>query len=280
MFQPIHSWASIRVSGADRFEFLQGQLTQDLDKIRDGQPMLAGWANAKGRLLCIAWVLDWNDAVHLILPANLIDSVARRLGMYVLRSQVEISQPDTAVWFLTNKDSEESAPIPCFKSTFCIFQLNNSSRLMLGFGQLPDTIAGTDNAHTDTEWRAACITAGLPWVYQATNEIFVPQMLNLDLLNAISFSKGCYVGQEIVARTQNLGRIKRRMFAFETNGTNIQAGAAVSAGDDNAGTVVDAVADGEHTQLLAVIRLEKLKAELNVNGAILRATELPYPVPQ
>ena len=80
MFQPIHSWASIRVSGTDRFEFLQGQLTQDLDKIRDGQPMLAGWANAKGRLLCIAWVLEWRDAVYLILPADLTDSVARRLG--------------------------------------------------------------------------------------------------------------------------------------------------------------------------------------------------------
>jgi len=281
MFQTIKTWTSIRVSGADRYDFLQGQLTQDMDKIRDGQPMLAGWANAKGRLLCVAWVLDWHDAIHLLLPAELADTVAKRLRMFVLRADVEISLADTKVWFLDNNYTEEDAPIPCFEKDFCLFQLNASSPLMLGFGELPDGVAdtGDDLPDADSTWRAACISAGLPWVYAATSETFLPQMLNLDQLEAISFSKGCYVGQEIVARTQNLGRIKRRMFGFSTGGKTIHAGDAVKAGEDTAGTVVDAVCvDGQY-RLLAVIRLEKLDAELKVNGATLKPAELPYSIP-
>lgn len=286
MFQPLESWATVRISGGDRYEFLQGQLTQDLDTIRDGQPKLAGWANPKGRLLCIAWVLDWQNAVHLILPAEQQEFVAQRLGMYVLRSDVEISQPDTAVWFLRQNKPEDSMPIPCFEKDFCLFHTGNSGTLMLGLGQLPEPIRNDTEGHSDInrDWRSACIQAGLPWVYKSTRESFVPQMLNLDLLDAISFDKGCYVGQEIVARTQNLGRIKRRMFGFETvtetGAELVQPGDTVTVGNDTAGIVVDAVNVDGQTRLLAVIRLEHRDAKLSINGSALHPAELPYPLPE
>jgi folate-binding protein YgfZ len=135
-----------------------------------------------------------------------------------------------------------------------------------------------------TAWRLANIRAGIPTVWAETRESFVPQMLNLDLLAAISFSKGCYVGQEIIARTQNLGRIKRRMYRFETPAAaEIQPGDPVYADGSSAGTVVDAVTTGKISELLAVIRIESMVHTLSLaeSGAIpLASVQLPYSVPE
>jgi len=130
-------------------------------------------------------------------------------------------------------------------------------------------------AYREREWRLAGIRAGLPQVYPQTYETFVAQMLNLDLLGGIDFEKGCYTGQEIIARTHFRGAIKRRMFRFECAGEPPVPGTRVLAGEQHAGDVVDA-AGGE---LLAVINLAQQDVELAVEGGVrLKKLPLPYSV--
>ncbi len=127
--------------------------------------------------------------------------------------------------------------------------------------------------YREIDWRLAGIRAGLPQVYPETCEAFVAQMLNLDLLGGVSFEKGCYTGQEIIARTHFRGAIKRRMFRFEYAGQPPTPGARVLAGEQHAGDVVDAAAG----ELLAVISLAQQETELRVeNGAQLKKLPLPY----
>ncbi len=127
--------------------------------------------------------------------------------------------------------------------------------------------------YRETDWQLAGIRAGLPQVHPATYETFVAQMLNLDLLGGVNFEKGCYTGQEIIARTHFRGAIKRRMFRFECARQPPAPGTRVLAGEQHAGDVVDA-AEGE---LLAVITLAQAHAELKLeSGAQLKKLPLPY----
>jgi folate-binding protein YgfZ len=134
-------------------------------------------------------------------------------------------------------------------------------------------------AYREREWRLAGIRAGLPQVYPETYETFVAQMLNLDLLGGINFEKGCYTGQEIIARTHFRGAIKRRMFRFECACPPPAPGTRVLAGEQHAGDVVDAAATSDGCELLAVINLAQVDAELVAEGgARLKKLPLPYAV--
>jgi folate-binding protein YgfZ len=132
-------------------------------------------------------------------------------------------------------------------------------------------------------WVLAAIAAGVPEIVEATRELFIPQMLNLDLLDAVSFEKGCYVGQEIIARTQHLGRIKRRMLRARVAGGEVAAGMPVHARGEVTGHVVRAARDGAGgTELLATIGIADL-GEILETGAprmTLERLPLPYPVPE
>jgi folate-binding protein YgfZ len=134
-------------------------------------------------------------------------------------------------------------------------------------------------AYREHDWRLAGIRAGLPQVYPQTYESFVAQMLNLDLLGGIAFEKGCYTGQEIIARTHFRGAIKRRMFRFQCACPPPAPGARVLAGEQHAGDVVDAVATDAGCELLAVISLASQETELELEssrGARLQKLPLPY----
>lgn len=137
------------------------------------------------------------------------------------------------------------------------------------------------HAYREPEWRLAGIRAGLPQVYPETHEAFVAQMLNLDLLGGVSFEKGCYTGQEIIARTHFRGAIKRRMFRFACASPPPAPATRVLFGEQHAGDVVDAVAANEGCELLAVINLTQQDAALELEtsrGVTLRKLPLPYSV--
>jgi hypothetical protein len=134
-------------------------------------------------------------------------------------------------------------------------------------------------AYRELDWRLAGIRAGLPQVYPETYESFVAQMLNLDLLGGIAFEKGCYTGQEIIARTHFRGAIKRRMFRFRCPGPPPVPGTRVLVGEQHAGDVVDAAATSDGCELLAVISLAQADAELELEsnrGPRLEQLPLPY----
>jgi folate-binding protein YgfZ len=288
-------FAAIRITGTDRIDFLQGQLTQDLTRLTPEQPLLAGWASPKGRLLCIAWLVDWQDAIWMVVPRELIESLVRRLQMFILRADVQIEISEALVRPVTVK--QLAAATSSYKLpdkdilTHCYYNDNFFTILPAGgtgMGLQVQSAVPVDAATPAqlADWQLMNIRAGLPIVRKATQEEFVPQMVNLDLLDAISFTKGCYVGQEIVARTQNLGRIKRRMHGFCTTSTPasgpVTAGAPVYGPDGIAGQVVDAADTADGTELLAVIRLDCLEQALALQAdgqhPLVRQS-LPYNIP-
>jgi folate-binding protein YgfZ len=278
--------AAIKVSGTDRISLLQGQLTQDMTQLSPDKPLFAGWTNPKGRLICTCWLLDWDESVWLLLPAELRDAVAQRLAMYVLRADVQIERPDMAV------EPAQAGTADALSSDYnhpenndltnCFY---NNSIYFIEAAEAAGLAIGAAVPEGDmTAWRLANIRAGIPTIWAETRETFIPQMLNMDLLAAINFSKGCYVGQEIIARTQNLGRIKRRMYRFQLQTeAQLLPGAPVYADGKTVGNVVDAVTDGNVCELLAVIRIESQAVPLSLaeNGALaLTSAELPYSVPE
>ena len=133
------------------------------------------------------------------------------------------------------------------------------------------------DAQIEREWRLADIREGLPQIYAATREMFVAQMLNLDLIDGISFTKGCFTGQEIIARTQHLGRIKRRMFRLRLPAGTWTIGQAVLLDDGRAGRLTEVVSEGEEFEALAVLNLEASPPEADAPADAVAAHELPLP---
>ncbi|MGI9290067.1 MAG: hypothetical protein ACR2QG_02180, partial [Gammaproteobacteria bacterium] len=154
---------AIRVSGAERNDFLQGQLTQDMQSLQPGKAMLAGWANAKGRLHCVTWVLDWQNSTWLVMPAELCVAVAQRLGMFVLRADARVEVSDLPVMPASREAAmalikpEDSSASDCFyNENYLYFEPSGGLGLILG--KSPDD---TDM----TNWRLGCIRAGVPSVW-------------------------------------------------------------------------------------------------------------------
>lgn len=261
------------VAGDDRIDFLQGQLTQDVASLAVPGSALAGWATAKGRLLAVGQLVATPDALLWPLPADIVDDVQRRLGMFRLRARADIRLAGHAVAGLCGLDPAGTARAghvelgdepgaATISDGLVAARLIGDPTRALAFGP-PDTIgawlADTGFARADqNEWRLLDIRAGLPAVVAATAEAFIPQMLNLDLLGGISFTKGCYVGQEIVARTQNLGRIKRRMYRFRCAGsTRLEPGAVIYGPEAATGKVVMAARTDGDQELTAVVAIDE-----------------------
>ena len=215
-------YSKIIVSGADAFDFLQAQLSNDLRLLAERDELLTAWCNPKGRVICILRVRRNDGGYVLTLPAELAESVVKRLTLFRFRSRVEF----------------EAAP---------------AAPADLG-------IRGS----TD-DWLLDNLKSGRPEVWQAQSEQFTPHMLNLDLIGAVSFDKGCYPGQEIVARTHYRGATKRRTHRFKA-ARLVSAGARVSDGERDIGEVLNAIG----TDLLAVIPSDKADAALVVDGVPLQ----------
>lgn len=211
--------AAINASGHDAFTFLQGQLTNDLERLEAEAEILSAWCNPKGRVIWFGTVTRIEGGYALSVPPDLADDIVKRLLMFRFRAKVEFA------------------------------------------------IEAAD-AGVDAEF---LITNGYPFIGREQSEEFTPHMLNLDLLDAISMDKGCYTGQEIVARTHYRGKTKRRCLRFES-AEPVAAGDKVTEGDRSVGTVVNAAG----TDLLAVVPVDKADADLAVNGSKLQHLPLPY----
>ena len=218
--------------GPDAARFLQGQVSADVEKLAVGASTLAGLHNPQGRVIALLAISrSASDELFAILPVELTAAVALRLRKYVLRSKLQIVEVGDALRVVgTGTD------VPGFASAIW-----GTRRMLL----VPATRAGefdfTDSAAA--RWQSADIAEGLPQVYAATSETFVAQMLNLDLLGAIAFDKGCYTGQEVIARSHYRGRVKRRMQRWLSAATApLRAGDAVRSADGRGLAVVRAAA--------------------------------------
>lgn len=279
--------AVLRLTGTDRHEFLQGQLTQDITAASESHSLLWGWNNPKGRLLATGQLVQQPDATLLVMPAELAAASIARLRLFVLRADVQVETADLAVAGIeagTDSFSYEGLTL----DAAAMASVSDGERSLARVAGDParalllapaGKLTAASNTGLASGWELADIRAGLPTVTGATAEAFVPQMLNLDLLDGISFSKGCYVGQEVVARTQNLGRIKRRMFRYASP-MALEPGASLRDADDSqAGQVVRCASAGSGYELLAVVQLSATGGQLYGEGQALEQLPLPYPIP-
>ncbi len=293
----------IEFTGEDTQAFLQGQLTNDTKLITETSSQLAGYCTAKGRLL--ATLLLWKSPEGICgqLHGGIAASVQKRLTMYVLRSKVKVIDA-TAKWARLGVAGKTSEAIlgPLMGSLpqtpMATVQSNGAIVIRL-HGAIPRfEIIATSDVIADlraklesncvkadaTAWEWLDIHAGVAQIGPGTQEEFVPQMVNLDLLDGINFKKGCYTGQEIVARTHYLGKVKRR-----THLAHVDTSATPAAGDkiygeasaEPIGMAVNVTpAPGGGFDLLAELRLESVEAgEVRLagqDGPALTLLELPY----
>lgn len=276
----------LAVTGDDRAAFLQGQLTQDVARARADTTVMTGWADPKGRLMFAGHLFvarpGPEEALALLVPAELADVLLRRLRMYLLRAKAQVTLLDMPLAGLFGTPAES----PGAQSVRLHGQ--DGRHLLLGpaaddarCGAL-DQDPARDLAGARRAWKLADIRAGLPTVVAATTGEFVPQMVNLDLIGGISFTKGCYTGQEIVARMKYLGRVKRRMLRFGTAGDPPAPGASLHAGRGAVGQVVSSAPAETGSEFLAVVVLDDLPGPffLDEAGTLpARRLELPYDIP-
>lgn len=213
----------IEISGSDSQKFLQGQLTNDINELDTKPFQLSAHLNNKGRILANFIITKIAAATYyLITPEEIIELIIPRLKMFILRSKVNIIHSKQELCFST-KHSPDTPELEIFPQSYILLGEQASTN------------------ETDHLWKKAIIEHGLPMIYKATQEAFIPQHVNLDLINGLNFKKGCYTGQEIVARTHYLGKVKRRMFGFTTNYTPLIGQKVVSPKLNNqeVGIIVD-----------------------------------------
>lgn len=272
----------LRVIGADALSFLQGQVSNDTRRLTQGAPLLSAYSTPQGRVLAVLWLLPHPQGALLILPREIAAPLRERLGRFVLRAKVSIHD-DSLSCHVAGYHSEAALAAQGLPQPSDI-TLHAQGITLARLPQDPTRVIaiqsgsprGDDRASHD--WRLADIRAGLPQVYAATQEAFVAQMLNLDLLDAISFSKGCYTGQEIIARTQHLGRIKRRLFRLQLPDGPHAPGEAIRLADGRHGRLVDAVPVDHGSEALAVLNLDAGEASPPLEGEMpTQGTCLPLP---
>ena len=279
---PLPSLGVLRIGGADATGFLQGQLTNDLRLLDDGRTQLAACNTPQGRVIALLRLKKAGDAIYALLPADLLDRVYTLLRRFVLRSKVDlqIASDLQVAWVATPQSLPDDA-----SARLVTFEYPLGRRVIAAPADTWRSITGSGlpepSPHRLDEWLAAEIRDGQPQVFAATSEAFVAQMMNLDLIGGISFSKGCYTGQEIVARTQNLVRIKRRTFRYRVDGgTPPPPLAALMLDGAKVAEVLTCAARDGKFELLAVTSLEARGRVLELeDGRSVTPLEMGYTVP-
>ena len=300
---PLPELAVIRAEGPDAAPFLHGQLSQDVIHQGSSEARLAAYCSAKGRMQASALLLrPTEDQVWLVTDAGILPGWLKRLKMFVLRSKVQLADGGVQVWGLAGQAAlqalGDAAQGPVWSSqphaTGWLIRLPDVQGvprwLWLGAA---DASAWLDElpALAAQAWSCLEVLSGIPRITEATFDQFVPQMVNFELVGGVNFQKGCYPGQEIVARSQYRGTVKRRAFLAEVDGHAQAAQEVFAAGDTGqpAGMVVlaaalpadVAVSPGAH---LVLLELKVGAATETVtlgtpDGPALRFLPLPYDMP-
>jgi len=290
-------------SGPDAEPFLQGQLSNDLKTLAPGSVQLSSYNSAKGRML--ATLLIWRDgpeSFRALVAADLAETLRKRLSMFVLRSKLTVTDRSSADRVLgiggaRARDAVHAVfgAVPAaghvqVGETTTIVALPDGRLFVVAPAALAESLrSNLATAATEVSsevWRWLGIRAGMPMIVAATQDLFVPQTANWDLLGGVSFHKGCYTGQEIIARTQYLGRLKERMHLFHADGAIPPPATRLYGavfGDQACGTVVDAApAPDGGCDLLAVLQLTALEGALHLaapDGPAMALLPLPYSLP-
>jgi folate-binding protein YgfZ len=286
----------MRARGADAVKFLQGQLTNDVAALGADRARLAGFCSAKGRLQAsfVVWQLAPDDLL-LACHASVLPATLKRLSMFVLRAQCKLGDAGTE-WRLlgaagaTATDLAGDLPVwgkrpAAGGSVVRLPDVDGVPRAFLA-QPLSEPVPAAPELGLDT-WQLLEVRSAIPVIEAATVDQFVPQMLNYEVVGGVDFQKGCYPGQEVVARSQYRGTIKRRMFLFTVDAA-ARAGQEIFHSDDPsqpAGMVVNAApqAGAPGSAVLVEVKLAALDSGRlhlgHAEGPTLHRLDLPYPLP-
>jgi tRNA-modifying protein YgfZ len=306
--------AVLRVGGKDAVDFLAGQLTSDVRALLPGQSQLAAWCNPKGRVIVVCRVLCLVDQYLLVFPDDLADDTLTRLKRYVLRSQVDLSDerarfvatgcvgPGIGAVLRDRLGALPERPGALIEVAGLVV-VTHYFESVAGYGPRYLVLGATESvralreaavpAHASAPaWRVLEILSGVPVIQRATSEVYLPQMLNLEALGGLSFQKGCYPGQEVIARLQYRGEVKRRMFLAGAQLDDTRCDGVPTAGQPlfrrlrdgphKAGEVLAAERHRDGVALLAVIDIAASDTSLHLSdpgGPLLSLMPLPYAVP-
>lgn len=288
-------WGVIRATGAEAASFLHGQLTQDIQNLPAGQARLAGYCSAKGRLLASFIVMRGTaDELLLLCSADLLAPTLKRLSMYVLRAKCKLTDASAELAVVGVAGAQALAQLGAAQAAEGTVLLAAAGQLAVlpavqgvarGLWVGPAEAMPADLPALDAAaWEALEVRSAVPRIVAATVEQFVPQMINLELVGGVNFQKGCYPGQEVVARSQYRGTTKRRAALFAT-GAAAQPGQEVFDANDPgqpAGMVVNAAA-GQPAVALVEVKLAALAEPAlrlgSADGPALQPLALPYPLP-
>ncbi len=298
----------IAVQGEDAESFLQGQISNDVRELTENHSHLASHCSAKGRMIASFRAFRRAGVIYLQLPEENLAPLLKRLSLYKLRAKVELSDADAELARIGLAGDAAAELLGAHASSLPVSENDVTHHQQLTCIRLPGTIdrfeilgppalvselwktlhkGGAEPANRD-RWALQDIRAGLPTVYGSTVEAFVPQMANMQLIDGVSFTKGCYTGQEVVARMQYLGKLKRRMYRASVQaatpplpGDELTSGSSSSG--QGAGRVVDARPSGEgRYELLAVVEISAVEeggVRLGDTGPELTFLDLPYQFP-
>jgi tRNA-modifying protein YgfZ len=294
----------LKVSGEDASDFLQNLLSSDVREVNAQRAQISSFSTAKGRMLATFLIWKSGNDYFLHLPHSLCEPIRKKLSMYVLRSKVKITDAGDEIICLglagvEARDLIEECFVSIPQEPFAVGQFPNGSVIRFGADRFQIV---TTPEHAPALWKclndgarpagAACwdwlnIRAGIPIILPATQEEFVPQMANLELIGGVNFKKGCYPGQEIVARMQYLGKLKQRMYLAHIGGT-AQAGDKLYSAElqgQSCGMVLNAApAPNGGYDLLAVVQISSHDTQEVRLGSlqgeeVLSFQELPYAIP-
>ena len=305
------NWGLILAEGPDAGSFLQGQLTNDVLLLPAGQSRFSGYCSAKGRLLASFIVLKISsDKFLLVCHQNLIAATVKRLSMFVLRAKVKLTDASSEFQVLgyLGQAAADISPALVAAAPWHVSQQAESYFIQLhpgktSTGTLARVLQISQNRTSDDtplktapapsissqDWQLAEVLSGISMVQTESSEAFVPQMLNYESVEGVSFKKGCYPGQEVVARSQFRGTLKRRAFVVSCS-EPMQVGQEVFSADDKeqaCGMVSSAATSelaGSHKAQwwgIASLQLSALQNALHLeqaDGAALQAHALPYPL--
>ena len=299
---PLHHLGIVRISGGDATSFLQRQFTNDMSEVTPERSCQAAYLNAKGRVIANFLVLMRNDSYYLVLSKDLTETLVKRLKMFVLRDKVDISiQPEMsfAGTFNENLLPPSVSEIPlhyCCVQTSEDFSVVRLPATSARYGVLGATSIIQSNSNelsqsdAINDWIIQDILTGIPLISHTTSESFVAQAVNLDLIGAVSFSKGCFPGQEIVARLHYRGGVNRRMVrAIAPADSSVDSGTLVECPEvpgNQTGVIVNSVLSNssQHKQLLLSVPLKFLEQHSLQLEDTTRIEpildELPYHIPE
>lgn len=289
----------ISVSGADAATFLQGQLTNDIRQVSEEQSQLSAYCNPKGRVLATFFITQRQGVYYLSVSRDLLEATLKRLRLYVLRAKVALEDASASLvhfgYAAPDGDKQlaallgkaptnaydtlqianltimrQPAPIPRFK---ILGELDDAKKLWQRLNVNAACVGRSS-------WEYFNVMSGVPMVTQASSEAWVAQMLNLHLINGVSFTKGCFPGQEVVARLKYLGKAKRQMYRIgiphcvtvPAVGTLI-----ASSNDPEAGTILNAALNPDgYVEALAVMKIAETTQPLHLGEYAVQVLELPY----